>query len=204
HSQSLEAILAHVPGIKVGAPSTPADAYAMTRAAVADPDPVILVEARELYQSKGEVDLGAAPEQTSGARLRRSGNGLAIITWGPMVHRALAAAETLSAAGIEAGVLDLRWLNPIDDEAVAEAVRQAGGRVLVVHEANRTGGLGAEIAARIAESLHGELSAPVARLGTPDTRIPAAPSLQGSLIPGAAAIVSAAQRLVQSVSQAVA
>jgi 2-oxoisovalerate dehydrogenase E1 component len=196
HSQSMEAILAHVPGIKVGAPATPDDAYAMTRAAIADPDPVILIEARELYLNKGDVRTGAAPEPVGGARFRRSGDALAIITWGPMVLRALAAAETLASQGIEVTVLDLRWLNPIDDEAIAQAVRQGGGRVLVVHEANRTGGLGAEIAARIAETHLDKLDAPVARLATPDTRIPAAPALQQGLIPGADAIVAAAQELV--------
>jgi 2-oxoisovalerate dehydrogenase E1 component len=196
HSQSLEAILAHVPGIKVGAPATPADAYAMTRAAIANPDPVILVESRELYLNKGEVSPGTAREPVGGARFRRHGDALTIITWGPMVLRALAAADTLAGSGIEAGVLDLRWLNPIDDEAIAQAVSEGGGRVLVVHEANRTGGLGAEIAARIAEVHLDELDAPVARLAAPDTRIPAAPTLQQSLIPGPAAIVAAALELV--------
>jgi 2-oxoisovalerate dehydrogenase E1 component len=198
HSQSLEAILAHVPGIKVGAPATPDDAYAMTRAAIADPDPVILVEARELYLNKGEVRLADAPELVGGARFRRHGDALAIITWGPMVLRALAAADTLASQGIEAAVLDLRWLNPIDDEAIAQAVRHSGGRLLVVHEANRTGGLGAEIAARIAETHLAELRAPVARLGAPDTRIPASPALQQSLIPGTGAIVAAARALADA------
>jgi 2-oxoisovalerate dehydrogenase E1 component len=195
HSQSLEAILTHVPGIKVGAPATPDDAYAMTRAAIADPDPVILCEARELYLNKGDVRVGAAPEPVGGARFRRHGDALAIITWGPMVLRALAAADTLAGWGIEATVLDLRWLNPIDDEAIAQAVRDGGGRVLVVHEANRTGGLGAEIAARIAETHLAELRAPVTRLGSPDTRIPASPALQQSLIPGTGAIAAAARAL---------
>lgn len=198
HSQSLEAILAHVPGIKVGAPATPDDAYAMTRAAIADPDPVILVEARELYLNKGEVRLGAAPEPVGGARFRRDGDALAIITWGPMVLRALAAADTLARSGIEATVLDLRWLSPIDDEAIAQAVRQGNGRVLIVHEANRTGGLGAEIAARIAETHLDELDAPVARLAAPDTRIPASPALMQSLIPGTGEIVEAARALADT------
>jgi 2-oxoisovalerate dehydrogenase E1 component len=195
HSQSLEAILAHVPGIKVGAPATPDDAYVMTRAAIADPDPVILVEARELYLNKGEVRLGDAAEPVGGARFRRHGDALAIITWGPMVLRALAAADTLASQGFRAAVLDLRWLNPIDDEAIAHAVRHSDGRVLVVHEANRTGGFGAEISARIAETHLAELRAPVARLGTPDTRIPASPALQQSLIPGTDAIMAAARAL---------
>lgn len=195
HSQSLEAILAHVPGIKVGVPGTPDDAYAMTRAAVADPDPVVLIEARELYPQKGSVFTDAPPQGAGGARLHRHGNALAIITWGPMLHRALAAADTLASAGIEVAVLDLRWLNPIDDAAVADAVHRGNGRVLVVHEANLTGGFGAEIAARISERHFADLAAPVARLGAPDTRLPSAPSLQRAVLPGADAIVAAAKKL---------
>jgi 2-oxoisovalerate dehydrogenase E1 component len=198
HSQSLEAVLAHIPGIRVGVPATPADAYAMTRAAIAEPDPVILVEARELYQNKGEVAVNAEPEPVGGARFRREGSSLAIITWGAMVHRALEAADTLAESGIEATVLDLRWINPIDDEALARAVQLGCGRILVVHEANRTGGLGAEIAARIAEAHMARLHAPVARLATPDTRIPAAPVLQRSLIPGPAAIAEAARAVASN------
>jgi 2-oxoisovalerate dehydrogenase E1 component len=195
HSQSLEGLLAHVPGLIVGVPATPADAYAMTRAAVAAPDPVILVEAREIYQETGDVFAEAPIESTYGARWHRRGEALTIVTWGAMLHRALAAAEVLSWEGLEAGVLDLRWLNPVDDEALAEAVGVGGGRVLVAHEANRTGGFGAEIAARITERHFGQLVAPVARVATPDTRIPAAPALQRGVIPDANQIATVARRL---------
>ncbi|MFI5693829.1 thiamine pyrophosphate-dependent enzyme [Kribbella sp. NPDC051586] len=196
HSQSLEAVLAHVPGLIVGVSATPADAYAMTRAAVAGPDPVILVEARELYQDKGEVFAAAPTEQTYGARWHRRGEALTIVTWGPMLHRALNAADTLSREGSEVGVLDLRWLNPIDDDALAEAVSAGGGRVLVAHEANRTGGFGAEIAARVTEQHFDRLVAPVARIAAPDTRIPAAPALQRGVVPDANQIAAAARRLI--------
>lgn len=196
HSQSLEAVLAHVPGIKVGVPATPDDAYAMTRAAIADPDPVVLVEARELYQEKGAVHTGGPADAVGGARLHRDGDALTIITWGPMLHRALAAAETLGASGTEVAVLDLRWLNPIDDDAIADSVRRGNGRVLVAHEANLTGGFGAEIAARISERHFSDLVAPVVRVGAPDTRIPSAPSLQQAVLPGADAIAAASQKLL--------
>lgn len=196
HSQSLEAVFAHVPGLIVGVSATPADAYAMTRAAVASPDPVILVEARELYQNKGEVFATAPTEPTYGARWHRRGDALTIVTWGPMLHRALAAADTLSREGQEAGVLDLRWLNPIDDDALAEAVRAGGGRLLVAHEANRTGGFGAEIAARVTEQHFDQLVAPVARVAAPDTRIPASPALQRGVVPDADQIAAAARGLV--------
>lgn len=125
HSQSLEALIAHVPGLRLGLPSTPADAYAMTRAAVADDDPVVLIEARELYQVKGEVFLEAPLENIGGARFHRRGRDLAIITWGAALHRCLSAADTLDGDGIDSTVLDLRWLNPLDDESISQAVRLA-------------------------------------------------------------------------------
>jgi 2-oxoisovalerate dehydrogenase E1 component len=192
HSQSLEAFLAHVPGLKVGVPATPADAYAMTRAAVSDPDPCVLAEARELYQMSGEVKLGGPVEAIGGARLHRRGESLAIITWGPMLWRALEAADRLAEVGQSAAVLDLRWLRPLDDTAIDQVVREAGGRVIVAHEANLTGGFGAEIAARISERHFGGLVAPVLRVAALDTRIPAAPALQRAVIPGVQAILDAA------------
>lgn len=195
HDQSLEALLVHIPGLRVGLPSTPADAYAMTRAAVADDDPVILIEARELYQMKGDVHLDAEAENIGGARFHRRGADLSIITWGAPLHRVLAAADVLATSGIEATVLDLRWLNPLDDAAIAEAVQTGGGRVLVVHEANSTGGFGAEIVARIQEQHFSDLSAPVQRLGTADSRMPAAASLQSALLPTEDSIAEAARGL---------
>jgi 2-oxoisovalerate dehydrogenase E1 component len=189
HSQSLEAFLAHVPGLKLGLPASPDDAYSMLRAAIADPDPCVLVEARSLYQVKGVVDLGAPPQRAEGARLRRSGSDAAIITWGTMVSPALEAAERLAAQDISVSVLDLRWLRPLDHDAIADVVAGSGGSVVVVHEANVTGGFGAEVAAHIQSSHFDELDAPVARIGCPDSRIPAAPALQAALVPGVDDIV---------------
>jgi 2-oxoisovalerate dehydrogenase E1 component len=191
HSQSLEAFLAHVPGLKVGVPATPADGYAMTRAAVADPDPVVLAEARELYQVTGPVHVGGPPEVAAGARVHRHGSDVAILTWGPMLHRALSAAGILSGLGHEASVVDLRWLRPLDDDTIDAAVRQCQGRVIVAHEANLTGGFGAEVAARISERHFGTLAAPVRRVGAPDVRIPAAPALQRAVLPSAGWLVEA-------------
>jgi 2-oxoisovalerate dehydrogenase E1 component len=192
HSQSLEAFLAHVPGLKVGVPATPADGYAMTRAAVADPDPVVLAEARELYQITGPVHVGGPPEVAAGARVHREGPDVAILTWGPMLHRALSAADILSGLGHEASVVDLRWLRPLDDDTIDAVVRQCQGRVIVAHEANLTGGFGAEVAARISERHFGTLAAPVRRVGAPDVRIPAAPALQKAVLPSADWLVEAA------------
>ena len=195
HSQSIEAILAHIPGIKVGLPATPQDAYDMTRAAIADPDPTVLIENRNLYQQAGPVTAGAVTQRAEGARLHRSGHDLAIITWGGILGRVLAAAGELAKSGIDATVLDLRWLSPVDDHAIAEAVAAGNGRVLIVHEANVNGGFGAEIAARITEAHFDQLAAPPMRLGTPPVRMPAAPVLQESLLPGTHRIVAAARAL---------
>ncbi|NMR30530.1 alpha-ketoacid dehydrogenase subunit alpha/beta [Crystallibacter degradans] len=196
HSQSIEAILAHIPGIKVGLPATAQDAYAMTRAAIADEDPTVLVEARSLYQVKGMVDTDAPTQTAAGARFHRHGSDLAIITWGDMVTKANAAAEQLAAEGIDTTVLDLRWLRPLDESSIARAVAEAGGHVLVVHEAHRTGGFGAEVAAGITERHFAELSAPVSRIGTADVRIPSAPALQDAVLPGTDSIIAAARNLL--------
>ena len=190
HSQSLEALLAHIPGLRVGLPSTPADAYGMLRAAVADPNPCILVESRALYQQRGPVALTPAAEPLGGARLRRAGGDVCVVTWGTAVSRALAAAEAVAAEGIDAAVLDLRWLAPLDEDALFAAVAAAGGRVLIAHEANVTGGFGAEVAARIVEKRLYDLDAPVRRLGAPDVRVPAGPKLQARLLPTAEKIAA--------------
>ncbi len=192
HSQSLEALLFHIPGIRLGLPATPQDAYDMLRVAATASDPVMLIEARALYQRREAVDFDRVPDPMGKAKLLRDGGDLAIIAWGTAVPEALEAVDQLSAAGIKAALLDLRWLSPLDEAAITAVVAQCQGRVLIVHEANRTGGVGAEIAARISESYRG---ATVRRLGTPDSRIPASPLLQAALLPKAAAILAAAKEL---------
>ncbi|WP_234703221.1 alpha-ketoacid dehydrogenase subunit alpha/beta [Sphingobium chlorophenolicum] len=195
HSQSIEAMLAHVPGLKVALASSATDAYALLRAASADPDPVIVIEARGLYQVRSTVELTEGAEPVGKARLRRPGKDVAIISWGTMVDPAEAAAEALAEEGIDAAVLDLRWLNPIDEEALTQAVREAGGRVLIVHEAVRTGGFAGEIGFRIQELLGERIDLSVRRLATMDTRIPASPVLQAAVIPNARSIADAARVL---------
>ncbi|WP_396911012.1 thiamine pyrophosphate-dependent enzyme [Mycolicibacterium sp.] len=195
HSQSIEAILAHIPGIKVGLPVTAQDAYDMTRAAIADPDPTILIENRNLYQVTGPVTAGGAVQAAAGARTHRDGADLAIITWGAMLQEAITAADELAAAGIRASVLDLRWLRPLDDAAIADVVRTSGGRVIVVHEANLTGGFGAEIAAHITERHFDTLATPVTRIGLDDLRVPSAPALQAAVLPRATDIVDAGRKI---------
>lgn len=195
HSQSLEALLFHIPGLLLGMPATPQDAYDMLRAAAKAEDPTILIEARGLYQRKDLVAFDKAPDPIGTAHRVREGKDLAIIAWGATVMEALDAAEILKREGIDAAVLNLRWLAPLDEAAILSAVQDCGGRALVVHEANRTGGVGAEIAARIGER---QRAAIVHRLATPDMRIPAAPVLQAALLPKAEAIVAAARVLAQT------
>ena len=197
HAQSVEAIFAHVPGLKVGLPATPQDAYDMLRASIGDPDPTVLIESRSLYQQKGPVIERATSERAEGARFHREGPDVSIITWGQMLHQAIGAADVLAARGINATVLDLRWLRPLDEEAIAAAVRSSSGRVLIVHEATLTGGFGAEVAAGIMDRHFTELTGSVVRLGTPDVRMPSAPSLQRVLIPNEATIVEAATDLLR-------
>lgn len=196
HSQSIEALLAHVPGLKVAIPSCPADAYALLRAAAADPDPCIVIESRSLYQTRGPVEITDDAEVAGRARLRRAGADALLVSWGTMVKRCLEAAQALHREGIDVGVLDLRWLAPLDADALMTATRAASGRVVIVHEAVRTSGFGAEIAARLVESAHHMLPLNVRRVTTPDVRIPAAPPLQRALLPDLPRIIQAVHEVV--------
>ncbi|WP_051127749.1 alpha-ketoacid dehydrogenase subunit alpha/beta [Rhodococcus sp. 114MFTsu3.1] len=199
HTQSLEALLAHIPGLRVGLPASPADAYAMTRAAIADADPVVLIESRELYQLKGVVYPDADIEAVRGSRLYPADeNHVVVITWGAMVQRALAAKAQLRSEGIEIAVLDLRWLAPLDLEAVTAAVRHARGRAAVVHEANLTGGFGGEVVSRIHEGLGREMPLDIRRLATPDSRIPTPGKLQKAIIPGTDSIIEVCRELSET------
>ncbi|WP_425450254.1 alpha-ketoacid dehydrogenase subunit alpha/beta [Virgifigura deserti] len=203
HSQSLEALLTHVPGLRVGLPATPQDAYDMLRAAVAHPDPCIIIEARALYQQRGLVDTSRGLQPVGGAALRRSGCDAAIICWSTILGAAIEAAEELAASGLKVAVLDLRWLLPIDDAAIDEVVTQCSGRVVVAHEANVTGGMGAEIVARIIERNAGWLSVMPRRIGAPDVRIPASPVLQKALLPDRDRIAAAVRDITGVGSQVV-
>ncbi len=191
HSQSIEAILAHIPGIAVGLPASPEDAYAMTRAAIADPDPTVLVEHRSQYQISGPVRVGGAIQPAAGARWRRRGDAASIVTWGAMVNVCLGASEALASEGIEAGVLDLRWLRPLDDAALDEAVQASGGLLVVAHEAVRQGGFGAEVVARITDRHFARLAGPVRRVAAEEVRIPASAVLQRAVLPQVDSVVRA-------------
>jgi pyruvate dehydrogenase E1 component beta subunit len=194
HSQSLEAIFAHVPGLLVGMPATAQDAYDMLLAAVYADDPTIVIENRGLYFGpKQEVRLGADIQKVGGARIVKKGTDATLVSWGRMLHTAVEAAELLGGEGIGVEVIDARWLLPFDTATVLASVEKTH-RVVIAHEANLTGGFGAEVAARIADEGLFSLDAPVCRVGVPDCRIPAAPGLQDALVPDAQSIVRAVRR----------
>ncbi|HZP58415.1 MAG TPA: alpha-ketoacid dehydrogenase subunit beta [Dehalococcoidia bacterium] len=173
HSQSIEALLAHVPGLKVVAPSTPYDAKGLLKAAVRDPDPVIYFEHKKAYRMlKDDLPADDYVVPIGPAELRREGDDVTVISYGLMAHECLQAAEALAGEGIETTVLDLRTLAPLDREAILDAARRTG-KVLIVHEDNRSGGIGAEVAATIVEGAFDYLDAPVRRLTAPD--VPAGP-----------------------------
>jgi pyruvate dehydrogenase E1 component beta subunit len=197
HSQSLEAWFTHVPGLKVLAPATPHDAKGLLIAAIRDPNPVLIFEHKLLYRVKGPVPEELYAEPIGKAAVRRRGTHLTIISYSAMVGRALEAADKLAAEGVEAEVIDLRSLRPLDDETIFESVRRTG-RVLIVHEAVRTGGFGGEVAARIAESdVFDFLDAPIRRLAGRETPIPYNRNLERSAVPQVEDIVAAARGLAR-------
>ena len=195
HSQNPEAWFVHTPGLKVVAPATPADAKGLLVAAIRDNNPVIYFESKPLYRSlKGYVPPGEYVVPLGVAHTARVGSDLSIITYGAMLHAALEAAERLAADGIEAEVLDLRTLKPLDTEAILATARKTG-KVLVVHAANKLAGIGAEVAALVAEQAFEWLDAPVQRIGSLDTPIPFSPTLEAAHRPDAAKIEQAARAL---------
>jgi len=194
HSQSLEAWFAHVPGLKVVAPSTPGDAYGLLRAAIRDADPVLVLEHRALYWGRGPVeqtDAGIVP--IGRAAVRRAGKDVTLISYSRMVQTALAAAELLAADGVDAEVLDLRTISPLDTDAILGSVRRTR-RAVVAHEAVMPFGVGAEVAATISAEAFDVLAAPVERVGAPFAPPPASPALEAGFVPDAASIAAAAHR----------
>jgi pyruvate/2-oxoglutarate/acetoin dehydrogenase E1 component len=183
HSQSLEAWLAHVPGLKVVQPSTPHDIKGMLLAAIDDPDPVMVFEHKLLYKMKGEVPEAPYRVPIGKAIVRRAGTGISIVATSIMVHRALEAADILAGEGIDAEVIDLRSLRPIDRETIIESVKKTG-RLACVYEGVKTLGIGAEISAIVTESeAFDYLDAPILRLGGAEAPIPYNPVLEKAAVP---------------------
>ena len=197
HSQSLEAWLAHVPGLKVLQPATPHDAKGLLLAAVADPDPVMIFEHKLLYKMKGDVPEGYYTVPIGKARVAREGRDVTIVATSIMVHKALDAANALQAEGIDLEVIDLRCIRPIDHATVIASVKKTH-RLICVYEAVKAFGMGAEISAMIAESdAFDYLDAPIIRLGGSDSPIPYNPDLERAAVPQVNDIIASARALVQ-------
>lgn len=195
HSESVEAMLAHIPGLRVVIPSSPRRAYGLLLAALHDPDPVVFLEPTRLYrQAKEAVEDDGVPLALDRCFLLREGDDLTLVTWGAMVKETLAAAEALAAEGIVAEVIDVATLTPLDFRAIRASVEKTG-RCVIVHEAARTGGYGGEIAARLAEEALTSLLAPVARVTGWDTVMPL-PRLEAHYMPSAGRIVEAARQVI--------
>jgi acetoin:2,6-dichlorophenolindophenol oxidoreductase subunit beta len=191
HPQSYEAWFAHVPGLKVVMPSTPADAWGLTAAAIRDDDPVMLFEQMFLYHAvRDDVPDEDHVVPIGQASIARRGHDVTVVATAWMVHRALEAARTLAEQGVQGEVVDLRTLAPWDRETVLASVRKTG-RLVVAHEAWKVGGFGAEVAATVAELAFGDLRAPIVRVGAPSIPVPSATALRNLTIPSADAIADA-------------
>ncbi|MEE6139249.1 alpha-ketoacid dehydrogenase subunit beta [Mycobacterium sp. 050128] len=193
HSHSLEPWYAHIPGIKVLAPATVEDAYGMLAPALADPDPVVIFEHVQLYNTSSDIDVLATTD-ISRAAIRRKGTDVTLIAYGGCLPKALDAANELSLAGIDCEVIDLRVLRPLDDDAFLDSVRKTH-RAVVIDEAWRSGSLAAEITARIMEEAFYDLDAPVARVCSAEVPMPYAKHLEQAALPQPQKIVTAVQNL---------
>ena len=196
HSESTEAMFAHIPGLRVVIPSSPALAYGLLLASIRDPDPVVFLEPKRIYRAvkeKVEDSGDALPLDT--CFVRREGSDITFVTWGAMIQETLAAADELAAGGVSAEVIDLATLKPLDMPTILDSVEKTG-RCVIVHEAALTAGFGAEIAARLAE--HGLLSlqAPVVRVAGYDTVMPL-PKMEHHYMPSSERVVAAARKVLE-------
>lgn len=198
HSQSLEAWVAHVPGLKVVIPSTPYDAKGLLKSAIRDDNPVVFIEQKLLYRTKGDVPEPGEDYTVplSTADIKREGSDVSVITYGRMVPRCLTVAEQFAGKGVDVEVIDIRTLVPLDKETLIESASKTG-KVLVVHEACQTGGFGGEIVSTIVDSeAFFYLDAPVKRLGGLDVPIPYNPNLEAQVVPTEEKITAAIEQLL--------
>lgn len=195
HSQSLESWFIHVPGLKVVMPSTPADAKGLLKSAIRDDSPVLFLEHKQLFKTKGPVSEDEYLIPLGEADVKRPGKDVTILALSAMVHKALAAAEVLSKEGIEAEIIDPRTLNPLDKKTLLESVRKTH-RLVIVEEGCKTGGVGAEISALVAEEEIGHLEAPIKRVAAYDTPIPFSPPLEKHVIPDEGRIIQAIREVM--------
>ena len=197
HSQSVEALFEHVPGLKIVVPSTPYDCKGLLKSAIRDDDPVLFFEHKHSYRRvRGEVPDAEYLVPIGKAELKRSGRDVSVITYGVGVQLALEAAERLSTEGIDLEILDLRTLLPLDEDAIKTTVARTS-KVLILHEDNKTAGIGAEVSALVAEHCFEELDGPIVRLAAADTHLPYASTLEHAVLPNAEDVVLAARRLAQ-------
>jgi pyruvate dehydrogenase E1 component beta subunit len=196
HSHSFEGWYAHIPGLRIVAPATVDDARGMLRAALRSPDPVLIFEHVALLNLEAELSADADSADIERAAIRRPGRDLTLITYGGSLHKCLEAATRLSAAGIEAEVLDLRVLRPLDDAAIMASVRRTR-RAVIVDEGWRSGSLSAEVAMRIVEQAFFDLDAPLARVCSAEVPIPYPKHLEDAALPSVERIVDAARRLIE-------
>lgn len=196
HSQSLESWLVHTPGLKVVVPSEPADVKGLLKAAVRDDDPVIFFQHKRLFKQTGPVPVEPYVIPLGKAAVKRSGTDITLITYSRMTYECLEAARKLAEQGIQAEIIDLRTLKPLDFELIAQSVKKTG-RVVIVHEACLTGGFGAEIAARIGEELFEHLAAPVVRVAAKDVPVPFSPVLEQYVLPQVEDILAGADKVLK-------
>ncbi|HEX5468489.1 MAG TPA: alpha-ketoacid dehydrogenase subunit beta [Gaiellaceae bacterium] len=197
HSQNPESSFAHIPGLKVVCPATPADAKGLLIEAIQDPNPVLYFEHKHLYRRiKDEVPEERYTVPFGEARVHREGEDVSLITWGAMVYTADEAAQKLAEEDLSVEILDLRTLAPWDKKAVLESVRKTS-KALVLHEDTHTGGFGAEIAATIGEEAFEDLDAPVRRIAAPDTPVPFSPPLEKAFIPQVEDVVAGLKELAE-------
>ncbi len=195
HSQSLEAWLAHIPGLKVVMPSTPANVKGLFLSSVRDDNPVVFVENRMLYNMKGDCPEGEYIVPLGKAEIVRQGRDVTIISYSRMIHTSLTAAGLLHKDGINAEVIDLLTLVPLDKHTILASIKKTG-KAVIVHEAVKTSGFGAEIAAIIADEGFGFLKSPIKRVTAPDTPIPYAAKLEDEFIPDENKIISAVKSII--------
>jgi len=196
HSHSFEGWFAHIPGLKILTPATLEDARGMLWTALQDPDPVLIFENQTLYPMEGSLAVDAGAVAISGARIHRGGADVTLITYGASLWKALAAASTLAEKGIDAEVIDLRSLRPLDDATILASVARTH-RAVVVDEGWRSGGISAEIGMRIMESVFYQLDAPVARVCTAEVPIPYPKHLEEAALPQAVKIVETVERMMR-------
>jgi len=195
HSQNLEAWFIHVPGLTVVAPSTPAEAKGLLKSSIRDNNPVLFFENKRLYTQKGQVPDDNYIIPLRKANIVKSGSDVTLISWGYMLQEVNAAAEFLQKEGIEAEIIDLRTLSPLDKRTMLDSVRKTN-RVVIIEEGCRTGGVGAEVSAIIAEEALENLDAPIKRVAAMDTPIPFSPSLENYVLPNKETVLKAVREIM--------